>query len=219
VNSITIVVAAIAAVAILLTPWDRLVRCRLGCLRPASANLHCGDKKDKPRALPDARLEQRMASLNRVVEQRDFGANLAREIARADLKLKPSEFLGIWAASTVGLPLAFYIVGFVMPSFQTIIALIGALVLGFILPRIWLARRKSSRLSAFNKQLPTRSRWWPTRSAQGRRSSRPSSSSSANHGPRSRSSSRGSSARSTWACPSTRPWRTWSAASGRTTSS
>ncbi len=32
-------------------------------------------------------------NLNRVVEQRDFGANLARDIARADLKLKPSEFL------------------------------------------------------------------------------------------------------------------------------
>ena len=38
-----------------------------------------------------------LASLNRVVEQRDFGANLARDIARADLKLKPSEFLLIWA--------------------------------------------------------------------------------------------------------------------------
>ena len=38
-----------------------------------------------------------LAQLNRVVEQRDFGANLARDIARADLKLKPSEFLAIWA--------------------------------------------------------------------------------------------------------------------------
>ena len=31
-----------------------------------------------------------LAQLNKVVEQRDFGANLARDIARADLKLKPS---------------------------------------------------------------------------------------------------------------------------------
>jgi len=36
-----------------------------------------------------------LAQLNKVVEQRDFGANLARDIARADLKLKPSEFLAI----------------------------------------------------------------------------------------------------------------------------
>jgi hypothetical protein len=38
-----------------------------------------------------------LARLNRVVEQRDFGANLARDIARADLKLKPGEFMAIWA--------------------------------------------------------------------------------------------------------------------------
>src|SRR5436190_2229920 len=30
---------------------------------------------------------------NRVVERRDFAANLARELARADLALKPSEFI------------------------------------------------------------------------------------------------------------------------------
>src|SRR3954452_1288517 len=45
-----------------------------------------------------------LAQLNRVVEARDFGANLARDIARADLKLKPSEFLAIWVASIFGLP-------------------------------------------------------------------------------------------------------------------
>ena len=48
-------------------------------------------------------------SLNRVVEGRDFGANLARDIARADLKLKPSEFLLIWAASIVGMPSSMFL--------------------------------------------------------------------------------------------------------------
>ena len=47
-----------------------------------------------------------LAQLNKVVEQRDFGANLARDLARADLKLKPSEFLAIWAGSIVGVPVA-----------------------------------------------------------------------------------------------------------------
>jgi tight adherence protein B len=41
-----------------------------------------------------------------------------------------------------------------MPSFQTIIALIAGLIIGFIVPRFWLGRRKSGRLNAFNKQLP-----------------------------------------------------------------
>ena len=52
---------------------------------------------------------QALNSLNKVVEQRDFGANLARDIARADLKLKPSEFLIIWAASIVGVPVVMFL--------------------------------------------------------------------------------------------------------------
>jgi len=95
-----------------------------------------------------------MVNLNRVVEARDFGANLAREIARADLKLKVSEFLGIWAGSTIGVPLImiFLSVG-VAPLRNPIILLVGGIV-GFFLPRLWLGRRKGGRLNAFNKHLP-----------------------------------------------------------------
>jgi tight adherence protein B len=95
-----------------------------------------------------------LARVNRVVEQRDFGANLARDIARADLRLKPSEFLLIWAASTVGIPLAMIALSPLIPAFGSpLLWLVGALV-GFLLPRFWLARRRNSRLGAFNKQLP-----------------------------------------------------------------
>jgi len=48
----------------------------------------------------------------------------------------------------------FFILGFVISSLQSPIALLGGLLLGFMAPRIWLGRRKSGRLSAFNKQLP-----------------------------------------------------------------
>ena len=47
---------------------------------------------------------QALANFNKVVEGRDFGANLSRDIARADLKLKPSEFIFIWIGSVVGDP-------------------------------------------------------------------------------------------------------------------
>ena len=97
---------------------------------------------------------QALANLNRVVEGRDFGANLARDIARADLKLKPSEFLGIWAFSIIGVPVLMVIFGFFMPALHSpLVLLIGALI-GFFLPRFWLGRRKNGRLNAFNKQLP-----------------------------------------------------------------
>ncbi len=95
-----------------------------------------------------------LAQLNKVVEQRDFGANLARDLARADLKLKPSEFLMIWGGAIVGVPLLFLLLGFVLPALQSpLMLLIGALI-GFLLPRLWLSRRKASRLNAFNKALP-----------------------------------------------------------------
>src|SRR5689334_23086671 len=59
-----------------------------------------------------------LAQLNKAVERRDFGTNLLRDLGAADLKLKPSEYLGIWAASTIGVPIVMYIVGFVVSALQ-----------------------------------------------------------------------------------------------------
>jgi tight adherence protein B len=95
-----------------------------------------------------------LAQLNKVVEKRDFGANLLRDLSAADLKLKPSEYLGIWLGCTLAIPAVLFVVGFVVKSLQNpLVLLIGALV-GFLVPRFWLGYRKSSRLKAFNSQLP-----------------------------------------------------------------
>lgn len=156
-NSLTIVVAAIAAVAILLIALG--IASSGGSGVTARLERYTAGRADKKKEKPEGFAEllaqsSALASLNRVVEERDFGANLARELARADLKLKVSEFLGIWAAATVGTPVVFFVLGFVVPSFQSVIALVGGLLLGFFVPRLWLNRRKSGRLNAFNKQLP-----------------------------------------------------------------
>ena len=95
-----------------------------------------------------------LTQFNKVVEGRDFGANLAREIARADLKLKPTEYLMIWAASTVGIPLVMILLSPFIEAFSSPLVWIIGAVVGFFLPRFWLGRRKSGRLNAFNKQLP-----------------------------------------------------------------
>jgi tight adherence protein B len=94
------------------------------------------------------------ATLNKAVEKRDFGANLLRELGAADLKLKPSEYLAIWVGAIVGMPILFFLLGFGFKSLQSPLMLLVAILIGFFLPRIWLNRRKSSRLNAFNKQLP-----------------------------------------------------------------
>ena len=97
---------------------------------------------------------QALNSLNRVVEQRDFGANLARDIARADLRLKPSEFLLIWGGSIVGVPLVMLLLSAVLKPLGSPVFLLVGILIGFMLPRFWLGRRKNGRLGAFNKQLP-----------------------------------------------------------------
>jgi tight adherence protein B len=88
-----------------------------------------------------------LAQLNRVVEQRDFGANLARDIARADLKLKPSEFLAIWAARSSAPVAVHRPVARPAGAAQPDRPLVGAF-LGFMLPRFWLnrARRPAERV-------------------------------------------------------------------------
>jgi len=95
-----------------------------------------------------------LANLNRVVEQRDFGANLARDIARADLHLKISEYFMIWIGTTLAVPAIMFAASIVLPGLANpFLLLIGGLI-GFAIPRFWLGRRRSGRLNQFNKQLP-----------------------------------------------------------------
>ncbi|MBI3745424.1 MAG: type II secretion system F family protein [Chloroflexi bacterium] len=157
-NSLTLVVAAIAAVAILLIAVGVASS---GSSAGVSARLERyasgkqDKKKDKPEGLADLLAQSSaLATINKAVEQRDFGANLSRELARADLKLKVSEYLAIWAATTVGTPVVMFLLGFVIKSLQSPLVLLFGLILGFFAPRIWLGRRKSGRLNSFNKQLP-----------------------------------------------------------------
>ena len=158
-DPITLGVAAVAAVAILLIAVgiassgksgisDRLER--YASSRPDAKATSTGQGPISDLIAQS----QALASLNRVVENRDFGANLSRDIARADLKLKPSEFLLIWAGSIIGVPVFMFILGFFLPALGSPLALLVGALIGFLLPRFWLGRRKSGRLNAFNKQLP-----------------------------------------------------------------
>ena len=157
--NLTLIVAGVTALAILLIALGIAAS---GSGSGVTARLERytargGDKKLDKKAEGLSELlaqSQAMAALNRVVEGRDFGANLSRELARADLKLKVSEFLGIWAGAVVGIPALFFVLSFVFPSLGSPIALLMGGLLGFLLPRFWLGRRKAGRLNAFNKQLP-----------------------------------------------------------------
>src|SRR5450759_2581235 len=156
----TIAIAGVAALAVF------LIAMGLSMSRGSDVNArlerYASGKPDKPAAGAQGQVgfaealqsSAALSQLNKVVEERDFGANLAREIARADLKLKPSEYLGIWAGSTIGVPLGMVVFSVVMPGLRNPFIILIGLLIGFMLPRFWLGRRKSGRLNKFNKQLP-----------------------------------------------------------------
>src|SRR5690348_15380285 len=125
-----LVVAGVAALAVVLIAVGLALSGRGGVTVERLERYAAGKKPDQPAASGSGSIADliaasgALASLNKVVEKRDFGANLLRDLGAADLKLKPSEFLGIWAGSTVGLPALLFVLGFVVPSLQTPIVLI-----------------------------------------------------------------------------------------------
>ncbi len=87
--------------------------------------------------------------ITKQVEKSSWGDRIAKELARADLKLKPGEYIGIMviAAFLVGL------VAFMLGGKVWLVAIIGA-VLGAFLPRMYVKREQSRRLIRFDSQLP-----------------------------------------------------------------
>jgi tight adherence protein B len=159
VDTMTIAIAGVAALAILLIAAG-IASSGGGSGISARLERYAAGRDNKAAATGKGGLADllqqsaAMAQFNKVVEQRDFGANLAREIARADLKLKVSEFLGIWAGSIVGIPILMVVLSLGLPALRSPIALLVGALVGFVLPRFWLGRRKGGRLRAFDKQLP-----------------------------------------------------------------
>ena len=155
----TLVIAGVAALAILLIAVGA-ASSGSGAAINARLERYAAGKDETDRPVNQQNLGEMiagsdaMASLNKAVEQRDFGANLSRDLARADLRLKVSEYLMIWAVSIVATPVIFLLLGFVIAPLGNPIALLVGALLGFWFPRFWLKRRINSRLGSFNKQLP-----------------------------------------------------------------
>lgn len=157
----TILVAAVAALAILLIAVGIATSGRGGGVA-ARLERYASGQQEPPKVASTGQgpisdmlaQSSAIATLNRAVEQRDFGANISRDLARADLKLKVSEYLFIWAGAIVGIPVFMFIFGFFSPALQSPIVLLIGAVIGFFLPRFYVRRRQGGRLNKFNKQLP-----------------------------------------------------------------
>jgi len=86
-------------------------------------------------------------TLNRAIQERGLGSNLATDLARADLKLTVAEYWSLVVISIIGVAAVGWLIygGFFMP-------LIGA-VTGFFIPRFYVKFRQRRRLKNFNNQL------------------------------------------------------------------
>jgi len=87
--------------------------------------------------------------LNVRVERSRWGSGLASNLAQADLKLKPAEYIALMVIAAIFGAGILWLIG----GRQIFSAFIGV-VIGLILPRIYVNRQKTQRLQKFNEQLP-----------------------------------------------------------------
>ena len=87
--------------------------------------------------------------VNKRVEKSSFGERISRELARADLKFKPGEYIALYVIAIIGGAL----IAFLLGGRLLLSAFIGGGI-GALLPRMYVKNQQSKRLSRFNDQLP-----------------------------------------------------------------
>lgn len=104
-----------------------------------------GDKNDDDRRVQRAVLTE---WVSRKVEKTSFGDHIARDLARADIKLRVSEYLAVMVIAIVATGALAWLVGNRNP-----ISFVIGMVAGFFLPRLYVSREQKQRLKKFNDQL------------------------------------------------------------------
>ncbi len=89
--------------------------------------------------------------MNQRLERSSWGGGIARELARADLKLKPAEYIIVMILSGLGTAVVFWFLmgrGISIPIFPII-----GFIVGLFLPRMYVRRQQNQRLIRFGDQL------------------------------------------------------------------
>jgi len=87
--------------------------------------------------------------LNKRMEGSSLGDRISKSLARADLKLKPGEFIAVNIISSIGVGFIFWFFG----GRFILVGIIGAIIGAFI-PRFYLKSLQAKRLIKFDEQLP-----------------------------------------------------------------
>ena len=106
-------------------------------------------EEDQKQEIKEATKSMLTDWVNKRVEKSSWGERMSRELARADLKFKPGEYIALYVIAIIGGAIIAYLVGGRSP----ISALIGAGI-GAFLPGIYVKSQQTGRLRRFNDQLP-----------------------------------------------------------------
>ena len=148
------IIAAIAALAVLIIAVGIAMSGSgggiAGRLERYAAGREPGTKADSS----DAQESAVVAGLSRVMERQDLADRLATDLARADLKMRPAEFVILWAVTPIVLVAFAFAFGIFFDALRNPVALVVIFLLGLWLPRLYLKRRQTRRIKAFADQLP-----------------------------------------------------------------
>jgi len=112
-----------------------------------SAEGDYGEQEKRPSALTEW--------LNGQVSTTNFGSKTADKLARADLKLKPGEYLSVMVIASIGTGvLAWVLFGKMELNILGLVFFIAGLIGGIFVPGIFVSRLQNKRLKDFNAQLP-----------------------------------------------------------------
>lgn len=160
-----LIIAIAAVVALIVIIWGiRSVRTEKDLLEERLVSIDATgqqqftlDLSDDELAGPqDTRSGALRERLDNVISDRPFAQKWKQQLARADLRLRVSEF----AAMHVIFAIAGFAVGFfVLFSGSIVLAIVSGFI-GFFIPRLYVGRRIQSRLIRFENQLPDTLSLW-----------------------------------------------------------
>ncbi|MBN2555324.1 MAG: type II secretion system F family protein [Anaerolineales bacterium] len=105
-----------------------------------STGKEAGEKKDRTQPLSDF--------LNRMIEGTDYFDTISRNLARADIKFRPAEFITIMVISAVGM----FIVGLILGGGMIAFGLLTG-IFGLFIPNMYVKMAQGQRIKKFDGQL------------------------------------------------------------------
>lgn len=153
IGGVLILIMLIAGVVITISSESSLVEERIGSFLDdtAKAELEFGSSEEAVEEGPSALTSW----LNNLVAGSDFGGKIGENLAKADIKFKPGEYVALIVISSFASGvLGFFFGGGLEAGIVAYILMLAGFVGGYFLPGMYVKNRQAARLKNFGDQLP-----------------------------------------------------------------